>query len=163
MATLTALKFGIPDGADQALATLDDLQIQKLIVIQDAAIVTWAQGKSKPRTRQAHSMVTAGALGGAFWGILFGLLFYVPFFGRAVGTVMGNLISKFSDYGINDQFIKQVQSSVTAGTSALFLLTNNAVSDRVVDELRKLPAFEIIQTNLSKEQEDKLRTELSVG
>lgn len=163
MATLSALKFGTPDGADQVLMTFDGMQKQQLIDIQDAAIVTWQQGKSKPRTHPAHITPEAGALGGAFWGVLFGLLFFVPFFSKAVGAVMSGLISKFSDYGFNDRFIKQVQSSVVPGTSALFLITINAISDRVLDELKKMPAFEIIQTSLSKEQEEKLRAELSVG
>ena len=41
MATLSALKFGTLDGAVQALTTLQGLQKQQLIQIQDAAIVTW--------------------------------------------------------------------------------------------------------------------------
>ena len=90
---------------------------------------------------------------------MFGLLFFVPFFGLAIGAVMGGLMGKFSDYGIDDNFIKQVQGKVTEGTSALFLLTSGAVVDRVIEEMKKLPKFEIIQTNLSKEQEDQLRAE----
>ena len=159
MATLTALKFGTPEGAEQALATLQELQKQQLITIQDAAVVSWPAGAKKPKTRQGHSMAAAGALGGAFWGMLFGLLFFVPFLGLAIGAVMGGLMGKMSDYGIDDNFIKQVQSKVTEGTSALFLLTSGAVVDKVVDEMKTLPKFEIIQTNLSKEQEDKLRAE----
>jgi uncharacterized membrane protein len=160
MATLSALKFGTPEGAEQALSTLQDLQKQQLIQIQDAAVVSWPVGAKKPKTRQTHSMAAAGALGGAFWGMLFGLLFFVPFFGLAIGAVMGGLMGKFSDYGIDDRFIQQVRDKVTEGTSALFLLTSGAVVDRVVNELKKLPKFEIVQTNLSKEQEDKLRAEL---
>jgi uncharacterized membrane protein len=159
MATLSALKFGTADGADQALAALQGLEKQQLLVIQDAAIVTWPVGKKKPKTRQTHSMAGAGALGGAFWGMLFGLLFFIPFIGLAIGAVMGGLMGKFTDYGIDDKFIKEVQSKVTEGTSALFLLTSNAVTDKVVEEMKKLPKFEIIQTNLTKEQEDKLRAE----
>jgi uncharacterized membrane protein len=159
MATLSALKFGTPDGAQQALSALEQLQKQQLIVIQDAAIVSWPQGAKKPKTKQTHSMAAAGALGGAFWGMLFGLLFFIPFIGLAIGAVMGGLMGKFSDYGIDDKFIKEVQSKVTEGTSALFLLTSGAVADKVVDEMKKLPKFEIIQTNLTKEQEDKLRAE----
>jgi uncharacterized membrane protein len=159
MATLSALKFGTPDGAEQALAVLQGLQKQQLIQIQDAAIVSWQVGKKKPKTRQTHSMAGAGALGGAFWGLLFGLLFFIPFIGLAIGVVMGGLMGKMSDYGIDDNFIKQVQSKVTEGTSALFLLTSGAVVDKVVDEMKKLPKFEIIQTNLTKEQEDQLRAE----
>src|SRR6187455_612416 len=127
MATLTVLKFPSASGAEEMLSVLEGLQKQQLITIQDAAIVTWPEGKSKPKTQQAHSTAASGALGGAFWGMLFGLLFFVPFFGLAIGAVMGGLMGKFSDYGIDDNFIKQVQSKVTPGTSALFLLTSNAV------------------------------------
>jgi uncharacterized membrane protein len=46
---------------------------------------------------------------------------------------------------------------VTEGTSALFLMTSDAVEDRVVEAMKK-SKFEIIATNLSKEEEGKLRT-----
>jgi uncharacterized membrane protein len=45
---------------------------------------------------------------------------------------------------------------VKEGTSALFLMTSDAVMDQVVQEMRGLK-FEIIATNLSAEQERKLR------
>jgi hypothetical protein len=106
--------------------TLLSLQKQQLITLQDAAIVTWPQGKKQPKTQQLHSLAGAGAMQGAFWGMLFGLIFFVPFFGLAVGAAMGALSGKFADYGIDDNFIKQMQDKVTEGTSALFLLTSGA-------------------------------------
>jgi uncharacterized membrane protein len=45
---------------------------------------------------------------------------------------------------------------VTEGTSALFLMTSNAVKDKVVEEMKGFE-FEIIATNLSKEEEEKLQ------
>lgn len=160
MATLSVLKFDTPDGAEKFLGTLQTLQKQQLIDIQDAAIVTWPQGKKKPKTQQLHSMSGAGALGGAFWGLLFGLLFFIPFVGLAIGAAMGALAGHFSDYGIDDNFIKSARDKVTEGTSALFLLTSGAVVDKVAAAV-KGQKFEIIQTNLSKEQEDKLRAAFS--
>jgi len=156
MATLSVLKFDTPEGAQQMLSTLESLQKQELIQVQDAAIVTWQEGKKKPKTQQLHSMAGAGALGGAFWGMLFGLLFFVPFLGLAIGAAMGALAGHFSDYGIDDKFINSVKDKVTPGTSALFLLTSGAVLDKIAAAV-KGQKFEIIQTNLSKEQEDKLR------
>ena len=41
MATLTAIKFDTPDGADQLEAVLQDLQRQQLITVLDAAVVSW--------------------------------------------------------------------------------------------------------------------------
>ena len=156
MATLTVWKFNTPEGANQVLTKLESLSKQQLITIEDAAVVTWQPGKKKPKTRQLHSMAGAGALGGAFWGMLFGLLFFVPFFGLAVGAAMGALAGHFSDYGIDDEFIKQVQSKVTEGTSALFLLSSDVTVDKVSDAL-KGTQMELIQSNLSDEQEAKLR------
>ena len=68
--------------------------------------------------------------------MLFGLIFLVPIFGLAVGALMGGLSGRATDFGIDDNFIKQTREKVTEGTSAVFLLTSNAVVDRVVDEMK---------------------------
>ena len=160
MTTLTALKFPTADGADRMLGTIQSLQKQQLITIHDAAIVTWAAGKKKPKTRQLQNMAGAGALMGAFWGMLFGLLFFIPILGLAVGAGMGALMGAFTDVGIDDNFIKQVRSQVTEGTSALFLMTSGGVEDRVREAV-KGQQFELIATNLSTEQEQRLRAAFS--
>ncbi len=160
MATLTAFKFSTPEGAGQMLTKLESLQKMQLIKLQDAAIVSWPVGKKKPMTKQLVDMTGVGALQGAFWGMLFGLIFFVPFFGLAVGAAMGALGGKMADYGIDDNFIKQAREKVTEGTSALFLLTSDAVMDKVADELKGLE-FELISSNLSKEQEAELNAAFS--
>jgi len=142
------------------LSTLESLQKQQLIQINDGAILTWPAGASKPKTKQLANMTGVGALGGAFWGMLFGLLFFVPFFGLAVGAAVGALMGHFAHYGIDDAFINQVRSKITPGTSALFLLETGAVVDKVAEAVKD-QQFEIIQTNLSKENEDKLRADFA--
>jgi uncharacterized membrane protein len=129
-----------------------------LIQVEDGAIVTWPAEAKKPKTKQLHNLTGAGAMGGAFWGMLFGLLFFVPFFGLAIGAAMGALAGHFAHYGIDESFINSVRSKITPGTSALFLLTSGAVVDKVAAAV-KGQQFEIIQTNLSKEQEDQLRAD----
>ena len=156
MASLTVWKFETPEGAEQALAKLVALSKQQLVEVGDAAIVSWPVGAKKPKTKQAQNMTGAGALGGAFWGMLFGLLFFVPFLGLAIGAAMGALMGHFADYGIDDDFIKQVQAKVTEGTSALFLLTANATVDKVAAAFEGTK-MELIQSNLTHEQEDQLR------
>jgi uncharacterized membrane protein len=61
-----------------------------------------------------------------------------------------------ADYGIDDNFIKQSRDKITEGTSALFLLTSDAVQDKVLDELKGFK-FELISSNLTKEQEEQLK------
>jgi len=155
MTALTVWEFDSATGAAAALGKLESMQKQQLIVIQDAAIVEWAEGKKKPKTKQAANLAGMGALSGAFWGMLFGLIFFVPFFGMAIGAAMGALSGHFGDYGIDDDFIKSVRGKVTEGTSALFLLTGDATVDKLEDEL-KGELGTLIKSNLTKEQEAKL-------
>jgi len=164
LATLTALKFETSDGAGQMLSKIEAMQKMQLINLQDAAIVTWPEGKKSPKTKQLANLAGIGALDGAFWGMLFGmlfgLLFFAPWLGLAVGAAMGALGGKMADYGIDDDFIKQVREQVTEGTSALFLLTSDAVTDKVREELKGVK-FELIASNLTKEQEEELKASFS--
>lgn len=95
-------------------------------------------------------------MNGAFWGLLFGLIFFIPIFGMVVGAALGALSGSMADIGISDDFIKSVRSKVKPGTSALFLMTSDAVKDKVFEAMKQFN-FEIIATNLSKEEEEKLR------
>ncbi len=70
---------------------------------------------------------------------------------------MGALGGHFADYGIGREFIEQVRGKVTEGTSALFLLVGQVTTDRVVDAFKAGPKCEIIASNLSNEQEEKLK------
>ena len=162
MTTLSVLEFNSPDGADHALQILQRLQQQQLIKLVDAAVVTWPQSSKEPKTKQMFSTARAGAIGGAFWGFLIGLIFFVPLLGLAVGAATGAVTGALSDYGIDDNFIRQVREKVKPGTSALFLMTAHAVIDRVVAELKSLNP-ELITSNLSDEQESRLRELFAEG
>src|SRR3954447_5942020 len=156
MATLTVWKFDTAEGANEAEASLEILAKQELIKVHDAATVSWPANKKKPKTRQLASLAGAGALGGAFWGMLFGLIFFIPLLGLAIGAGIGALTGSMTDVGIDDSFIKRMREEIQPGTSALFVLSSNAVVDRVKE------AFEgqqmvLVETNLSRDQEDKLR------
>jgi uncharacterized membrane protein len=156
MSSLTVWKFETPVGADAALQKLKGLEIQGLIQIQDAAVVSWEADRKKPKTEQMHDTKKGGALGGGFWGLLFGLIFFIPILGLAIGAATGALLGSLADVGISDAFIKTVRDKVTPGTSALFLLSSDAVFDKVKNEFQSTEA-ELISTNLSEAQEAKLR------
>ncbi|MGD9092720.1 MAG: DUF1269 domain-containing protein [Anaerolineales bacterium] len=158
MGTIIVYKFDLPDGAEKMLNLVKVLSNQRSIHVDDLAIVTWPHGAKKPRTEHLHDMVGGEALGGAFWGMLFGLIFFIPFFGMAVCAAMGALVGKFSDYGIDKEFIRSVSDKVTEGTSALFFMSRDGALDQLSDAIKKQGwQLEIITTNLSKEQEQLLR------
>ena len=52
MATITVFKFNTPDGAEKMLNLVKELTKSQLITLEDAATVSWPQGKKKPKTRQ---------------------------------------------------------------------------------------------------------------
>ena len=156
MATMTVWKFESASGAENALELLERLQKEALVQVDDAAYVYWPEGRRRPKTEQLHSLTGAGALGGSFWGLLFGLIFFVPLLGLAVGAAMGAMAGSMSDVGIDDDFIRDVREKVTPGTSALFVMTSNAVAERVLEQFRSTGAS-LISTNLSAEQEARLR------
>lgn len=158
MATLTVWKFDSPDGAQKAEEALVALQKQELVQILDSATVSWEQGKKKPKTRQSHDQVATGVLGGMFWGLLLGVIFFIPLIGLVVGAASGAVAGSLTDLGIDDDFIASVREKVTPGTSALFVLVSDVVPDRVHAALREEGIHgELIETNLSAEEEANLR------
>ena len=158
MATITGFKFDTADGASKMVELVQDLDKQQLITLVDAATVAWPEGKKKPKTKHLGDMTGEGAVGGGFWGMLFGLIFFVPFLGMAVGAAAGALAGHFTNYGIDKDFIKAAQEKITEGTSAVFLMTADAVADKVTDAIVDSGLeFELFYTNLSKDQEAQLR------
>jgi uncharacterized membrane protein len=155
MSNLIVVTFKRESGARDMLDKVAQLQKEGLIELQDAATVVRREN-GKIKVKQENSMTGAGALGGAFWGMLFGLLFFAPFLGMAVGAATGALFGKAADYGINDDFIKNVSEAIQPGYSALFMLVERAQVDKVVEELKPLGG-EIIHTSLSKDEEQQLK------
>ncbi|MGB7094790.1 MAG: DUF1269 domain-containing protein [Anaerolineales bacterium] len=76
-----------------------------------------------------------------------------------MGALNGAFGASVADVGIDDDFIKKTKDKVTQGP-ALFLLTSDATTDKVAEQMKKLD-FEIISTSLSQGEEDPLKAEFS--
>ena len=155
MSDLIVLAFDNEGGALEMRDKLLGLQKQKLIELEDAAVVIRGQD-GKAKVKQATSLVGEGALGGAFWGMLIGLIFFMPWLGLAIGAMSGALGGAMSDIGVDDKFIKEVSDTIEPGHSALFLLVREVQGEKVMDEVRDFGAT-VLQTSLSKEDDEKLR------
>ncbi len=143
------------EGAYEMRNALDDLRAFDLIDVKDAAVVEHCQDGSV-RVRQAFDLIGAGALGGAVWGALIGLIFLSPWLGMAAGGLAGALAGKFTDIGIDDDFIREVGENVKPGHSALFMLIENWENSK---SLRLLADFDavIIHTTMPADEEARLR------
>ena len=158
MSNLIVIGFHNESDAFQMRAELVKLQSQYLIEMEDAVVVT-RDAKGKVQLHQSTNLTAAGAMGGAFWGMLIGLLFLNPLLGAAIGAGGGALSGKLSDIGINDRFMKELGATVTPGSSALFVLVRKSTPDKVLEALKPFAGKgHIIQTSLTKDKEDELRS-----
>jgi len=153
---LIVLAFDTENGAEQMRDDLVRLQKEHIITLDDAAVVI-RQQDGHVKVKQAVSLVGAGAMGGAFWGLLIGIIFWMPWLGLIIGAASGALVGKFSDVGVDDEFINQVGSTIQPGNSALFLLIEKATPDKLMDELKTHKNVKVLKTSLSHEQEEKLK------
>ncbi len=157
MSNLIVIGFNNEADALEMRATLAKLQQQYLIEMEDAVVVSRG-ADNKVLLHQAINLTAAGAVGGAFWGTLVGMLFLNPLLGAALGAGSGALSGKFSDIGINDQFMKDLGATLTPGTSALFVLVRKSTPDKVLEGLKSFVGkARVLQTSLTKDKEEELK------
>src|SRR5215208_7853504 len=117
MSDLVAIAYKDLDTARQVVGNLGHAQKQHLIALEDAVIVE-RQADGKVKLHQP-SLAGAGAAGGALWGGLIGLIFLVPLFGMAIGAAAGAAGGKASDYGVDDNFMKDLGANLQPGSAAV--------------------------------------------
>ena len=154
MSNLVVIGFDDEVSAFEMRAELAKMQKQYLIEMEDIVVVTKDEDE-KVKLHQAVNLTASGAVGGSFWGMLIGFLFN-PLAGAAIGAGAGALGGKLTDIGINDQFMKDLGETFKPGTSALFVLVRKATPDKVLDGLKQFKG-KVIQTSLTKDEEDGLR------
>jgi uncharacterized membrane protein len=155
MAELIVLGFKGTTKADDVVPQLQAMQGEGLIQLADwARVIRLEDGKID--VRQAENLTGAGAAGGALLGMLLGLLFLMPLAGLVVGAATGALMGHFADYGISDEFIKDVGNQITPGSSALFLYVVEVTTDKVVERLQPYEPT-VLRTSLSHDAEERLR------
>jgi uncharacterized membrane protein len=160
MATLVVIDYESEIKAEEVRLTLLKMQKEYLIDLADAVVVVRdAQGKVK--LRQLYNLTAAGAASGGFWGALIGLIFLNPLFGFAIGAAAGAISGSLSDVGIDDKFMKELGQTIKPGSAALCVLVRQMnAADKVLEEIKKFGGT-VIKTNLSHENETKLREALA--
>lgn len=166
MSELVAVAYRDEDTADRVLNKLQALGKEHLVDLADACVVV-RDADGRLRLKQAVNLPVLGAASGATWGGLFGtligLLFVNPLVGLLTGAALGAgggaLSGKLSDYGIDDDFMRSVGSTLERGSSALFVLVRKVSIDKVLPELQPFGGT-VLRTSLSNEQEARLREAL---
>ena len=160
MATLVAIGYPDQGVAEKARETVEELESELIIQAdQVAAISRDLEGKYHVHTTHGGASAGGGAWWGGFWGLLFGLLFFIPFAGLALGAGMGALFGHFGEKGIDKAFQNEVRDYVKPGTSALFMVIEQATPDKAIAALRQYGGT-VIKTSLSEEDTKKLQASL---
>jgi uncharacterized membrane protein len=149
MTTFTVWKYDDPDGAARAATTLEAGVADGLVTIIDHAIISWPAGDDKPTLHHHHDSPKRGAAWGALWGILGGALFAIPVAGLALGAGLGALAKATDGTGITKEDLERIRTEVGPGSSALFLVTEDADLDRLGERFRGRDST-LISTNLTE-------------
>jgi uncharacterized membrane protein len=159
MSDLVAISYDSLATAQQVAERLADAQKAHIIELDDVVVVE-RQPDGKVKLHQP-SMTGAGAVTGALWGGLIGLIFLMPLFGMAIGAASGAAAGALSDYGVDDNFMRQLGEALTPGAAAVILLIRKVTADKILPEI-KTPG-KVIQTSLSNENEEALRDALAAA
>lgn len=169
MSELVCIAFKDSSTADRVLNELRAMETEYILDLEDAVIVI-RDMDGKVHLKQCvdvfEGATTHGVALGVLWGGLIGLLFMNPLAGLlgsiaggAGGGAMTTAASEFgllSDYGIPDNFIKGLGSTILPGTSAIFLLIRSFDENILLGRLSKHGGT-ILKTSLNSEQEGRLR------
>jgi uncharacterized membrane protein len=167
MSELIVVAFDEPTKAEEVLNELRRLQKEYLIDLEDA-VVAVRRPDGQVQLKQSVNVVGLGAasggLWGALWGTLVGLLFLNPLVGFALGTMVGAgtgaLAGALTDYGIDDDFIRDLAKTLQPNNSAIFILVRKMQPEKVLAELSRFRG-RVLRTSLSPEQEARLQAALS--
>ncbi|MBY0565156.1 MAG: DUF1269 domain-containing protein [Hyphomonadaceae bacterium] len=158
MSELIVIGYKTAEQAEKVRQQFLDLQSEYIVDLSDAVVAT-ADKKGHIKLSQLVHPWAIGATGGSFWGVLIGLLFLHPLLGLAVGATAGLISGALSDYGLNDVFMKKVAKVLQPGQAALFIFARQLSGDRIIAALAP-SGGEVIRTNLSSTDEEKLRAVL---
>jgi len=127
--------FQDEDEADQALKTLKEAKKEKLISIDNAAVIR-KDDEGKLHIKETADMgggkgAGIGTLVGGAIGLIGGPVGVVA--GGALGAVVGGLTAKLYDGGFKDDRLRQIGTSLQPGTSAIIAV----IEHRWVAELER--------------------------
>ena len=146
-------------GADDALAQLKEAKRERLIGIQDAAVLRKDEN-GKLHIKETADMETGkglaiGGVGGAIVGAIAGAALAGP---ALVGALVGGLAAGLSDSGFDNKRLQRVGESLTPGSSAIVAV----VEHKWVDEVKAMMA-EVAAETITDEVSAEVAAQLEAG
>jgi len=138
---LVVAAFQDEKAADAALKELKTLKRERLIGIQNAAVIRKDE-KGKLHIRETADLgggrgAALGGVAGAAIGLIAGPALVVP---AAVGALVGGLTAKLKDSGFSDERLETLGEGLTPGSSAIVAVIEHKWVDQVQKELEEAGA-----------------------
>ncbi|MCG8419329.1 MAG: DUF1269 domain-containing protein [Proteobacteria bacterium] len=162
MSDLIAITFASCEEAQLARYEFAKMSREHLVELADS-VVAYKDEKGNVQLDQTINLTRVGAAQGGFWGLLLGFLFTIPTGGLLLpivtavfGAGFGALTGRLSDYGINDDVMRELAADMDAGRAALFVLVRKVTTDKVLKHLAKFDG-KLLKSSLPDELEAKLQ------
>jgi uncharacterized membrane protein len=155
MSNLIVLTFDEADEAEKVRESLKGLEHQGLLSLDDSAVIVKDEDSKIHVKNQMDRGVKVGAVGGGVLGLLVASIFF-PFAGLIGGALVGAVIGKMADLGVDQKFVQEVGAALKPGSSAIFVLVRSSQPDAAVAALRPYKGT-VYHTSLPPESEEELR------
>ena len=159
MNDLLVIAFPSEQKAEEVREKLLAMQKEYLIELGDA-VVAVKKPDGNIKLNQLVSTTALGGASGAFWGSAYWADLHGASGGAALGAASGALAGAFTDFGMNDDFMKDVAQAVPVGGAALFLLVKKMTTDKVLEDLKGVGGA-VLRTSFDKSMEDAIKTALA--
>lgn len=158
MSNILAITFNDENQALSVLKSLKSLANQDMLKLDDAAVIVKdAEGKIQVKNLTERN-VKGGAVAGGLLGLLIGGLLF-PVAGLALGAAGGALIGKSLGNGVDKQFVKDVQESLTPSSSAILFIVSHENTGILIAALEPYSG-KIYQSSFDSDAEAEIRKAL---
>ncbi len=152
MSVLIVVGFKGEFTADEVLLDVEKMsQIHKVNL--DDAVVAIRKMDGTVKIRHSNILIYSDAATGSQYGIFAGPTGILV--GGLIGAAIGKSIKTFLHIGIADTFVKEIAAILELGCSAIFIRAHKAISENIVEELKKFNGT-LIRSSLSVENEQEL-------
>jgi uncharacterized membrane protein len=166
--------------ASEVLNKLTSLEDRWAVELHDGIAVYRDYGGELRLDQSLNMTAGEGAGWGLFWGSMFGALLAAPFTAGAsaaaaasavaAGTLGGGLLGATTgaldakwwrqDFGISEDFVREVSAMIQPGDSAVFVIIRSADPEAVVKQFAGYGGT-VLRTTLTAEQNAKLQNVLN--
>jgi uncharacterized membrane protein len=164
--SLVVLTFDSPLKSREAFLAFQRLQTEQVVLLHDAVFIEKDQAGKTSVTETVDAQPGQSAVRTGFWGALIGTFVAGPLgtvVGGAVSAGLGALAAKLIDIGIPDATVKELEESITPGSSALALLLSHVKEDALERELSRFAGAKLLQSTLTPDTVQRLRNALATG